>query len=112
MVDIPVCEKGDEILIRPEKNVILQNYGIPYDKAYPDSQINPECMDIRMLQDNMEFRRFRSKKEPGNEDYGFIWQGIDDDIVVPSFKTLVMILMMMITTVSILIMILIRLRCL
>jgi hypothetical protein len=39
-----------------------------------------------MLQDNMEFRRFRSKKEQANEDYGYIWQGIEDDIVVPSLK--------------------------
>jgi hypothetical protein len=30
MVDILVCEKGDEILIRSKKNDILQNYGIPY----------------------------------------------------------------------------------
>ena len=82
MADILVCEKGDDLLVRSERNVIMNNHGIWNDKYFADSRKNPEFMDIIRLQNVTEYRRYRSKiPEDYNEEeeLPFEWTSIDDD---------------------------------
>jgi len=78
MFDILICDKGDELSVRSERNVIMNNNRIPYDTYYPNLRPNPEFMDIIRLQNDTEFRRFRSETNETDEN-SFVWQSIDYD---------------------------------
>ena len=79
MSDILICKSGDELMVRSERNIIMNDRSIPLDKYCKDSCTNPEFMEIVLLQNTTEFRRFRSKKIDGDNEGSFAWQSIDDD---------------------------------
>mmetsp|Transcript_19690 Transcript_19690/g.29213 ORF Transcript_19690/g.29213 Transcript_19690/m.29213 type:complete len:622 (+) Transcript_19690:73-1938(+) len=76
IADILIGEKGDELLIRSERNVVLNDKEIWKDRMHRGSRINPEFLDLTMLKD-AQFKRFRSTSV--GEDFGFAWESLDED---------------------------------